>query len=245
MLSARSKALRLAFVRSIAHKTFLIVVTSTPHHRRGQSFVPLGCVPQAQSRHQESTVEYHWLETNPHGLDRSRFPLRRRPSAVGQAGSASFVHEARGTVSRYLLPHSRHSSIASQQSASKIEIIGNASASGGDDQRCTLKSEAHRCGFVERSHRLGRLADGIRGANRVSAGAASRGPEYAFTSPNRRCSSQSVHACVISSGVRATKLHQIRSRLGGLERARRHANAQSYAGMSTARPVICPALSFA
>jgi hypothetical protein len=37
MLSARSKALRLAFVRSIAHTIFLIVVTSAPHHRL-QSF---------------------------------------------------------------------------------------------------------------------------------------------------------------------------------------------------------------
>ena len=46
---------------------------------------------------------------------------------------------------------------------------------------------------------------------RTKGGASRRGPTYAVTSPNRRCSSQSVRACAISSGVRATKFHHIRT----------------------------------
>src|SRR5688572_15040539 len=100
MLSARSKAARLAFVKSIAHRIFLIVVISMPPQRPSPcrssrtdctqlslaiAFNHAVACPfrypfGEPALHPASTAARHWRETSPRGPDRFRPPPFLRSS---------------------------------------------------------------------------------------------------------------------------------------------------------------------
>lgn len=174
MLSARSKALRLAFVRSTAHRTVLIAVTSTPHHRLPRFLLPSGCWPAAPARRRESTVERHWQGTSRPGPDRSRCPLLRRVSAVRPGCSACLVHECQGSVPRTssfrmlihcpMAPHLGNR-IASPKDVTADRRIGTGDGFPRQRRVKLMRGAAHSHGQTR--HRQGR-SRGSSGAPRLS-----------------------------------------------------------------------------
>src|SRR6476660_3020554 len=102
MLSARSKALWLALVRSIAHRTLVIVLTPTPPDRSPRCLTCSAAVLDSSASHQESTAVRHWQEKNPRGSDRFRLRPRQRTVAGRSADSACLVRVYQWDISRAL-----------------------------------------------------------------------------------------------------------------------------------------------